>query len=1287
MEETENLDWLKELLEETQLQQFFSSIHENLHLSRLEHFDYVKSDDLEKIGMGRPAVRRLMDAVKRRRRRTFLGRVLNRKEGNTPAAKLKVTTKPLAPESQTASSTLKHSLTCLIGETELTLHEKLGDGSFGVVRRGLWTTPGHRQIDVAVKCLRSDAVRQAGFFEDFIKEINSMHLLDHTNLIRLYGVVIGTPLMMVTELAPLGALVDQLRNNPDNFLIAMLCEYTIQIASGMEYLESKHFLHRDLAARNILLCSNDKIKIGDFGLMRALPVTETYYVMTEHKKVPYAWCAPESLKTRHFSHASDVWMFGVTLWEIFTFGEEPWLGYNGAQILHKIDKDGERLPKPERSPSSIYELMEQCWHQSPTIRPNFTTLKQRLIQIRPTDLKAQQQTNADQPDKVQMEVGDVITVMDGRPENTWWWGQNRRTKQLGYFQRRYVIPLSGSLKQNDISLPLTDSMIHTGHAGVDGGETWGHPDVIDEVYRIPMEPIDQFGEGPEFSDSKPALLLSDRSKSSSRDKDSSAKRDKATRSSSRSMQLPQAKQTKNQEGEIRAGSSVFYVRASPDADRTQKDTELLIDFSDASSGSAGTSRGVIESSSQSLALLDMSLPSFASAGALQQIPTPLNPVPTSELASGDLFKTTTTTTSKQESVSKFNEEYGRPVKKTNPFESYRSHGSDPSSRHIGQHLYDDVAVDPVREITKSNSDQVTSSRPSLDKSKQQRFKLAQTDVTSQGTGAAASFGRGPHLYDPVPAEISQTPVVSKPENWVHFYDEVPKENDECKSKAGHEVPQMISPMSSAFRKPVQPVHHYSPVAEEASIPGNGTKQFSATITFEKKLSKQEISLSRQDDSSQFQTDTQISKLSHQKDVTNSSDRAPLIRNEHGGVKDDPKQGKLVGKVLKSEDHLMLLNFPSKGKQDEGDFDSDIEKPVLPPRAPATGQQLVGKRAGRKLDRTERKSDPLLLNLKSKHEWVRQKSQEESLSCPIFSSDSKQSKDFKPPLPPRKLTPDLSDHARHFSAPGEEGKSKIYPIMRDGVKLSHTHYFLLPPKPSGIFQPPDDTSSPPSSPCSNEPPVSPSFGIRAPTTAHIRPIMRDGRQASDTHYVVTPGRNTVFTDSLESCNPPLSDREFKRTQSLSRHQPTPRSVANKTTLSQNALDLSTLNPILPQTSSKTVHYTRTGNTHHEYSNRPEYSTRPDHLKRPTEDSDLMASETKSSALEKIRRVQSEVHGVTMEECRNALIGNAWSVDATIHELKIEQLFQLGNVTRDRCESLLSSLDWNLQLASSVLLDQS
>ncbi|KAG8445051.1 hypothetical protein GDO86_009986 [Hymenochirus boettgeri] len=492
MQSDEGSEWLLELLSEVQLQQYYLRIRDDLNITRLSHFDYVKNEDLEKIGMGRPGQRRLWEAVKRRKaickRKSWMSKVFSAKRPESEFAPQPQSTfrKPPSPSPES-----QQALTCLISEKDLSLFEKLGDGSFGVVRRGEWSTPNGTLFNVAVKCLKTDVLNQPDALDDFIREVNAMHSLDHINLIRLYGVILTHPMKMITELAPLGSLLDRLRKNQSYFLISTLCHYAIQIASGMAYLESKRFIHRDLAARNILLSSNDLVKIGDFGLMRALPKNDDHYVMQEHRKVPFAWCAPESLKTRTFSHASDTWMFGVTLWEMFTYGQEPWIGLNGSQILHKIDKEGERLARPEDSPQDIYNVMLQCWAHKPEDRPTFVALRDFLVEAQPTDMRALQ--DFQEPDKLYIQINDVITVIEGRAENYWWRGQNKRTLKVGQFPRNAVTSVAG-LSAHDISRPLKNSFIHTGHGDTVPAHCWGYPDRIDELYLgNPMDPPDVLG--------------------------------------------------------------------------------------------------------------------------------------------------------------------------------------------------------------------------------------------------------------------------------------------------------------------------------------------------------------------------------------------------------------------------------------------------------------------------------------------------------------------------------------------------------------------------------------------------------------------------------------------------------------------------------------------------------------------------------------------------------------------------------------------------------------------------
>ncbi|XP_030613152.1 activated CDC42 kinase 1 isoform X2 [Archocentrus centrarchus] len=486
----EGTEWLLELLTDVQLQQYFLRIRDDLNVTRLSHFDYVKNEDLEKIGMGRPGQRRLWEAVKRRRalykRKSWMSKVFPVKRPDADPQQPHGASSGTVP----ANSESGAALTCLIRESELQLFERLGDGTFGVVRRGEWTAPNSRVLSVAVKCLKSNVLDSDGL-DDFIREVNAMHSLSHQNLIRLYGIVLTQPMKMVTELAPLGSLLDRLRKRQGHILISSLCNYAVQVACGMAYLEQKRFLHRDLAARNVLLSTNETVKIGDFGLMRALPKHTDQYIMEEGHKIPFPWCAPESLKSRTFSHASDTWMFGVTLWEMFTHGQEPWLGLNGSQILHKVDVEAERLCKPDDCPQDIYNVMLQCWSPKPEDRPTFIALRDFLLETMPTDMRALQ--DFEEEDKLQIKMNDVITIIEGRAEHYWWRGQNRRTLRVGQFPRHVVTSVAG-LSAQDISRPLKHSFIHTGHGDTDPQRSWGHADRIDSLYLgNPMDPPDVLG--------------------------------------------------------------------------------------------------------------------------------------------------------------------------------------------------------------------------------------------------------------------------------------------------------------------------------------------------------------------------------------------------------------------------------------------------------------------------------------------------------------------------------------------------------------------------------------------------------------------------------------------------------------------------------------------------------------------------------------------------------------------------------------------------------------------------
>ncbi|XP_038140879.1 non-receptor tyrosine-protein kinase TNK1 [Cyprinodon tularosa] len=479
----QDTQWLYQLLAEVQLEKFYHRVRDGLNITRLEHFNYVKESDLEQIGISKPAQRRLWEALKRyktvSRSRQWPTKVFSNR---VPEGGEQFATGGPVQSAESAGRTPPR----LIQDSELFLGEKLGSGSFGVVKRGEWRTPAGRVLPVAVKSLKSSMSRQSDTLTDFLQEVTTMQSLDHPNIIRLYGVVLTLPLKMVTELAPLGSLYDTLRARQFEYPLLRLWLFATQIVAGMDYLETRRFIHRDLAARNVLLSSKDVVKIGDFGLMRGLSQDRDHYVMGPHRRIPYAWCAPESLRIGSFSHASDVWMFGVTMWEMFTYCEEPWFGLSGRQILWRVEQDGERLEKPADCPQELYIVMRKCWAVNPGDRPNFATLTTMLAETKPAQVQATREFA--EPRKLPLAPNDIVTVIDHGLEMNEWRGQNQRTLVVGWFPATLTVPATTSSSSGPnpppgipiISPPVKGSLQHTGHGDVHPDRSWGTPERLED---------------------------------------------------------------------------------------------------------------------------------------------------------------------------------------------------------------------------------------------------------------------------------------------------------------------------------------------------------------------------------------------------------------------------------------------------------------------------------------------------------------------------------------------------------------------------------------------------------------------------------------------------------------------------------------------------------------------------------------------------------------------------------------------------------------------------------------
>ncbi|KAM6924706.1 ephrin type-B receptor 2-like isoform 3-T3 [Xenentodon cancila] len=270
------------------------------------------------------------------------------------------------------------------------IEQVIGAGEFGEVCSGNLRQPGKREILVAIKTLK------AGYTErqrrDFLSEASIMGQFDHPNIIHLEGVVTkSSPVMIITEFMENGSLDSFLRQNDGQFTVIQLVGMLRGIAAGMKYLCDMNYVHRDLAARNILVNSNLVSKVSDFGLSRFLEddTSDPTYTSALGGKIPIRWTAPEAIQYRKFTSSSDCWSYGIVMWEVMSYGERPYWDMSNQDVINAIEQDY-RLPPPMDCPSTLHQLMLDCWQKERNSRPKFSQIVGTLDKMirNPSSLKA-----------------------------------------------------------------------------------------------------------------------------------------------------------------------------------------------------------------------------------------------------------------------------------------------------------------------------------------------------------------------------------------------------------------------------------------------------------------------------------------------------------------------------------------------------------------------------------------------------------------------------------------------------------------------------------------------------------------------------------------------------------------------------------------------------------------------------------------------------------------------------------------------------------------------------------
>ncbi|CAG9133152.1 unnamed protein product [Plutella xylostella] len=263
----------------------------------------------------------------------------------------------------------------IIAERDLEIRENIGKGEFGDVMLGILN--GSQKV--AVKILKD---REAA--SKFRQEASVMASLKHENLVRLLGLAVsGGATCLVTEHCAQGSLLDYLRSRGRHYVTARdQINFAYDTCCGMEYLERQRVIHRDLAARNVLISAEGTAKVADFGLAKCSTTEDDPAdALRVQAKLPIKWTAPEALKYNKFSNKSDMWSFGILLWEIYSFGRVPYPRIPLAEVVRHVER-GYRMEAPDGCPPSMYELMRAAWQPAPAARPAFRDARPRLAACR-----------------------------------------------------------------------------------------------------------------------------------------------------------------------------------------------------------------------------------------------------------------------------------------------------------------------------------------------------------------------------------------------------------------------------------------------------------------------------------------------------------------------------------------------------------------------------------------------------------------------------------------------------------------------------------------------------------------------------------------------------------------------------------------------------------------------------------------------------------------------------------------------------------------------------------------